>query len=97
MIVDILDDRIFTRRLMDDEYATWTYAGALALYEYLEEISDDTGEPIEFCNVSIRCDFHEYTDIDDALEAYNVKTLEELQDDRTVIETATDGVVVQNY
>ena len=94
MIVDILDENTFARRLMDDEYATWSYDGAVAIYEYLEQISDDTGEPIEFCKVAIRCDFHEYKTIDEALEEYQVETLEELQDETLAMETKTGGVVV---
>lgn len=52
--------------LLADEYAAWTRAGALALVEYLESVEDDTGEPIEFDRVAIRCDYSEYKS---ALEA----------------------------
>jgi hypothetical protein len=46
--------------LVDDENANWTRAGAYALAEYLENLEEDTGEQIEFCRVSLRCDFSEY-------------------------------------
>lgn len=47
--------------LLSDEYAGWTRLGAYALAEYLDELSDDIGEPIEWDPVGIRCDFSEYT------------------------------------
>ena len=47
--------------LLDDEYAGWTRLGAYALAEYLDDLSDDIGEPIEWCRVAIRCDYSEYT------------------------------------
>lgn len=47
--------------LIDDENASWTRLGAYALAEYLDELSDDIGEPIEWDRVAIRCEYSEYT------------------------------------
>ena len=47
--------------LLADEYANWTYEGAMALSRYIEDLSEDMGEDVEFCHVAIRCDFSEYT------------------------------------
>ena len=49
--------------LFKDENAAWTYAGALALAEYLEQFEDDTGEEMELDVVAIRCDFSEYASL----------------------------------
>jgi hypothetical protein len=49
-----------TNILFADKNAGWTYAGARALTEYLEELEESTGEEIEFDFVAIRCDFSEY-------------------------------------
>ena len=46
--------------LCADQYAKWTYAAARALVEYLEELEDETGTPIEFDATAIRCDYAEY-------------------------------------
>ena len=51
--------------LFNDKNAGWSYAGARALVEYLEELEQDTGEEMEMDFVAIRCDFSEY---DSALE-----------------------------
>ena len=46
--------------LRRDEYASWSYAGARAIVEYLEQIEDETGQDIAFDAVAIRCDYSEY-------------------------------------
>ena len=47
-------------RLCADKNAAWTYNGAKALAEYLEELEADMGEEMELDVVAIRCDFSEY-------------------------------------
>lgn len=56
--------------LKQDENANWSYAGAYALIEYLEQLEDDTGDDIEFCRVSLRCDFSEYASLREWHENY---------------------------
>ena len=59
-------------RLIDDENANWTRAGAFALVEYLEELENDMGnDEIDFCPVSLRCEFSQYDSLEDwALEQW---------------------------
>lgn len=52
-------------RLLEDNNANWSYAGAYALVEYLEELEEDIGEEIEFCPVSLRCDYSQYDSLED--------------------------------
>lgn len=56
--------------LQSDEYARWSYAGAHALAEYLEELEADTGAEMEFDRVGIRCDFSEYEGLRQWAEDY---------------------------
>lgn len=52
-------------RLIDDENANWSRAGAFALVEYLEKLEEESDEYLEFCPISIRCDFSQYADLED--------------------------------
>ena len=54
--------------LKNDTCARWSYAGSLALAEYLEQYEEDTGEEIELDVCAIRCDFSEW----DSLQAWAV-------------------------
>jgi hypothetical protein len=54
------------RMLCDDKNAKWSWDGALALVEYLEELELDAGEEMEFDAVGIRCEWSEYASLEDA-------------------------------
>ena len=53
--------------LMRDEYAGWSYEGAKALAEWLEELEEDCGAEYELDTVALRCEYNEY---ESALDAY---------------------------
>ena len=76
----------FVDAIVGDDYNNMSYEGANALFEYLEDYEDSIGEEIEFDSVAIRCDWAEYENLEAVLSEYdNIKTLEELQDNTTVI------------
>ena len=52
------------RALKSDENANWSWNGAKALAEYLEELEEETGEEMELDVVAIRCDFSEYESLE---------------------------------
>jgi hypothetical protein len=54
--------------LRADDNANWSYAGALALAEYLEEWEREGAAEMEFDRVAIRCDFAEW----ESLQAWAV-------------------------
>jgi hypothetical protein len=49
--------------LQQDSSASWSYYGAYALAEYLEELEAETGEEMELDIVAIRCDYSEYSSL----------------------------------
>lgn len=60
----------FTDTLLRDEYAAWSYKGAHALYDYLEDLSDDMGKDIELDHVALRCDWSE-SSVEELAEQYS--------------------------
>jgi len=52
--------------LLQDDNAAWSYNGAKALAEWLDNLDEECGTETEFDRVSIRCEFSEY---DSALDA----------------------------
>lgn len=98
-------------RLFRDENASFTYAGAHALAEYLEQLEEDSGEEMEFDQVAIRCDFAEYSSPQEAAEDHgwtpdshiaedgqecDADALQWLQDRTSVIEFE-GGVIVSSF
>lgn len=60
--------------LRQDDNANWSYAGALALVEYLEEL--EQGD--EFCPVAIRCEYSEYSSLTEWAQDYFTSWKEDL-------------------
>lgn len=54
--------------LLADNNASWSYPGALAICEHLEELEGELGEDIEMDAVAIRCEWREYETAVEAAE-----------------------------
>ena len=48
----------------------FTYAGKKALFEYLEQYEEETGEELECDIVAFCCDYSEYSDLEELAENY---------------------------
>jgi len=94
--------------LVADTNAGWSYEGAFALVEYLENLEDDTGEEMEFDAVALRCDFSEYESAREAAEEYGWEPDEDADEDaeeaalewlndRTTVITFGGGVIVRQF
>ena len=79
MIVDNLTVSQAADRLLADDNASWSYEGARALCEYLDDLGEDCGKPVEFDVVGVRCEFSEYETAAEALEDHDPETYEELK------------------
>lgn len=67
--------------LFNDSNANWSRAGALALAEYLEEWEESTGEEMELDVVAIRCDFAEWSSLQEWAEDYFINWKDDLRID----------------
>ena len=98
----ILSTNELIDELRRDEYASWSYDGAKALADYLQEYEESTGEELEFDPIAIRCEFTEYENAIDAAAQYTSEftteaaALEYLQDHTSVI-TYDGGVIIQDF
>tara|TARA_R100001163_G_C5020854_1_gene163713 strand:- start:664 stop:1011 length:348 start_codon:yes stop_codon:yes gene_type:complete len=83
-IIDTLHQARFAEEFKKIRKDNFTWDGLKALYEYLNDLSDDTGEDIEFCPGSFCCEFGEYN-LEEFNEDYKLlseeyKTIDELQE-----------------
>jgi hypothetical protein len=83
----------FTSRRPDN----FSYSGLRALFDYLEQLEEDTGESSELDVIAICCDFSQYDSVEDALEEYRLEDREELEDNTLLIECADGSVIIQNF
>lgn len=68
-----------------DRKDKFTYEGKQVLFDYLEQLGEDTGEPIELDVIALCCDYTEYKTAWEAMEQYK------LEDMPTVDPEDTDG------
>ena len=77
----------------------FSYNGLRALFDYLEEFEDSTGEELELDVIGLCCDFSEYRDEKEAVEAYGEEysTIDDLRENTTVIDIKGGGYIIQDF
>ena len=86
-IIKTVTENAFIDDLLADDYASWTYDEAAALYDYYWQLSEDLGEPMELDRVSIRCEWDRAESIDEVIANYDdINSLQDLSDNTCVIE-----------
>ena len=86
----------------EDRREQFSYRGLEALFNYLEEVEEGTGEEIEFDFVALCCEFSEYEDLKDYNEQHGTEyeDIEELEGETMVIllgEDEENGFIVQDF
>jgi len=91
-----IDEMTFSK---DSSYNNcFSYEGKIALFEYLERLEEDTGEPIECDPIAFCCEYSEYDDIEAVIDNYNnIKDLDDLRDNTTVIECSNGHLIIQDF
>jgi hypothetical protein len=86
----------------------FSHDGLGALFEWLEQVEDDTGEEMELDVIGLCCEFAEYSSAKEAADQYdndlpnNPDTVEAaarewLADRTTVIDVPGGGVIIQQF
>lgn len=70
-----------------------------AIYEYIVEVEEDTGEEFELDVIAICCDFTEYESLEELQEYYSdIESMEDLSNSTMVIEFGNEGqFVIQDF
>lgn len=81
----------------------FSYDGLRVIFDYMEELGDSLGEPIELDVVAICCDYAEMTP-EEVIEAYSIPydaseddiwdTVRDYLNDRSIIVGETDDTIV---
>jgi len=80
----------------DDNFS---YAGLKALYNYLADYEEETGEEIELDVIALCCDFSEYESLEDFQADYGDEyaTIEDIRDSTTVIDIENGSFIIQVF
>jgi hypothetical protein len=67
----------FQKAFQDLRPNNFSYEGLRALFEYLEESEESTGEEIELDVIALCCDFIEYESIEDYRNDYSERAIDD--------------------
>lgn len=81
MIKETVNEYRFRDVLLADQYANWSFGACCALYDYLNELSDDIGKDIELDPVALRCEWTEYESAWDAMTQYQPDDMPTVDDE----------------
>lgn len=75
----------------------FTYEGQKALFDYLTDLEEQTGEEQELDVIALCCDYTEYSDLEELQTDYpDIEDMNELKDHTTVIEF-DGGIIIQVF
>ena len=81
-----------------DRGEQFSYEGLNALFDYLEEYEDDTGETIELDVIALCCEYAEYKNIREYNDEYNYcESISQIRELTTVITIGTESFIIQQY
>ena len=89
----------FERAFKNFERDNFSYDGLKALFEYLEEYEEDTGEEVELDVIALCCDYMEYDSLKEYNDDYGTKysEIDTIQDDTTLIKIDDNSFIIQQY
>jgi hypothetical protein len=99
MIIKTVNEYDFVNEFRAYERENFTREALVALFEYLEDYSRDTGEDFELDVIGLCCDFTEYESFEEIKEEYSsteLDSLDDLREHTTVIEF-NYGIVIQDF
>ena len=89
----------FERAFKRFERDNFSYDGLKALFEYLEEYEEGTGEEVELDVIALCCDYMEYDSLNEYNRDYDTKysEIDAIQNDTTLIKIDDNSFIIQQY
>lgn len=89
----------FTSQFKKVRPENFSYEGLKALYNYLIDYEDSTGEELEFDPIAFCCEYAEYEDLKELQVDYpDIESLEELENNTIVISIdGSEGFIIQSF
>jgi len=77
----------------------FSYEGLTALWDYFQDIEEQTNEEIELDVIAICCDYKEYDSLKDFQDDYGnkYKTIEDIKEKTTVLKIDEDRFIIQEF
>ena len=104
MIIQTVNEHAFRQAFINyNRGDQFSYEGMAALFEWLEDLADDTGTPYELDVIALCCEFTEYSDFEEVHANYSdlasdaaIRSIDDLRDHTSVIEF-NGGLIIQDF
>ena len=99
MIIETLNQDQFVNKFTAIRPDNFSYEGLRTLFTAIEDCTESMGEDIEFDPVAICCDFTEYNNLQEVIDAYDCITCEEDLYDYTtpIFIENTDRIIILDF
>ena len=99
-MIDTISIYRFQNWFQEHRPNNFSRTGQVALFDYLEEYEESTGEQIEFDPIALCCEYTEYDDLGEFHQNYDSETYpdkDSIMDYTQIIEVGTDSFIIQNF
>lgn len=98
-IITTVDIHQFRQAFVDYDRNHFSCEGESALFDMLEEYSEDSGTPVELDIIALCCEYTEYEDLKEIQETYSCVQIEDIDDlrDHTLVLEFEGGIIIQNF
>ncbi len=76
----------------------FSYDGKSALYDYLESVTDDTGQEYDLDVIALCVEFTQYANLEELQQNYSdIEDMDDLKDHTLVIPVNDNAFIIQDY
>ena len=89
----------FAAAVMSIRPDNFSRRGLVALFDYLEDYEESTGEELELDVIALCCEFSEFENLEEFQENYGAgyADMDDIQDATTVIQIDSESFIIQNF
>lgn len=99
--IDVTEEEFINYFEKSDSYKNnFSREGLIALYNYLEQLSEDIGEDIELDIVALCCEYTEYENFGEVKKAYSnlkLNNILDLEEHTEVIYLDNKGLIIEDF
>lgn len=82
----------------EDRKDTFSYEGKRALFDHLDQYSEDMGGDIELDIIALCCDFSEYESFKELQVHYpDIESIDDLENETIVLKLDNGGLIIQDF
>tara|TARA_R100000458_G_C8113266_1_gene135174 strand:+ start:271 stop:567 length:297 start_codon:yes stop_codon:yes gene_type:complete len=98
-MIEVVTESEFIDRFRKIRPTNFTYEGLQALFEYLEQYEDDTGDTIELDVIGLCCEFYQYDNLKEFQDDYGkeYETLEDIENETMVVPVDEESFIVRQF